>query len=126
MAIDQGTVTVTVSKQRRTWRVNIETAINADPVVTGFRELVSKDANGNLTDEPNRNIPNPRVDFALSQVHAETVALDDGTVLTGAQMAEAISKWIDAKDQEQLTALAAMAAAEQLTALATVQPSNPE
>jgi hypothetical protein len=38
MALDQGTVTVAVTSQERTWRVNIETPQGADPTITIQRE----------------------------------------------------------------------------------------
>jgi hypothetical protein len=46
MAIDQGTATIVVTSQERTWRVNIETAKGADPVVTAYRELVRAGPDG--------------------------------------------------------------------------------
>jgi hypothetical protein len=48
MAIDQGTATIAVTSQERTWRVNIETPKGADPVVTAFRELVRTGPNGEI------------------------------------------------------------------------------
>jgi hypothetical protein len=46
MAIDQGTATIAVTSQERTWRVNIETPKGADPVVTAYRELVRTGPDG--------------------------------------------------------------------------------
>ena len=41
-------VSQTVAAQkRRTWRVNIETANGQTPVISGYREVISLDANGN-------------------------------------------------------------------------------
>jgi hypothetical protein len=46
MAIDQGTATIAVTSQERTWRVNIETPKGCDPVVTAYRELVRTGPDG--------------------------------------------------------------------------------
>lgn len=46
MAIDQGTETLAVTSQERTWRVNIETAKGSDPVVTVYRESVKTGPDG--------------------------------------------------------------------------------
>ena len=41
-------VSQTVAAQkRRTWRVNIETANGQTPVISGYREVISLDAQGN-------------------------------------------------------------------------------
>lgn len=40
MAIDQGTETLAIKTEERTWRINIETPKGGIPVVTIFREMV--------------------------------------------------------------------------------------
>lgn len=48
MAIDQGTATIAVTSQERTWRINIETPMGADPIVTAFRQVVKSAADGSV------------------------------------------------------------------------------
>jgi hypothetical protein len=48
MAIYQGTETIAVTSQERTWRVSIETPKGGNPVVTVYRELVKTAADGSV------------------------------------------------------------------------------
>ena len=66
MAINRGTKSLTVSTEERTWRVNIETPLGGDPVVTVWRELVTKDAEGNII----AKVPSETTSRSLSKVIA--------------------------------------------------------
>lgn len=92
MAIDQGTETVLLVKEERTWRVNIETAKGADPVVTVFRERIMSAADGSVVSKDMA----PTAERALSGIADHTVTVP-GTdiVLTMAQVAAAIAATAD-------------------------------
>lgn len=112
MAIEEGTETVPereVSTSRRTKLVIIFTEVGETPRVEAHRERVRRYVDSG---EIVNKTPVDLVAFSLANVQDDTITLRDGTKLTGAQMSEAISRWIDAKDQEQIEAAAVAADAE--------------
>lgn len=101
MAIEEGTETVPereIGFSRRTKLVIIFTEAGEVPRVEAHRERVGKVlGSGEIINK----VPLGTVSFSLEDVAKETITLDDGTPLSGLQMAEAISKWIDARDQQR-------------------------
>ncbi len=94
MAIDQGTETMIIASQERTWRVNIETAKGEDPVVTVWREVVRTAPDGSVISRESAG------DFSrsLSEVAAETITVPGSSpaiTLTMAQLAAAIAATAD-------------------------------
>jgi hypothetical protein len=107
MAIGLGTAPLTVTTQERTWRVNIETALNADPVVTIWREVVKTAADGTLVSKE----PSGIVSRSLSAVTDQTVTIPGTTTpLTMAQLAATIAAVADQWRGEDVTQPAAPAA----------------
>lgn len=90
MATDLGTSSVTLSQQRRTWRINIESAIGTIPVLTAHRELVSKVGDTVIAKDPSGNVTR-----SLAAVAAESITLHDGMVITPAHIAEALVALIE-------------------------------
>jgi hypothetical protein len=105
MAISQGTATLAVTSQERTWRINIETARLADPVVTGYRQVVRTAADGSLIAIDNA----PTTTRNLSAVATATLPFTPATagVITGAEIATLIAAWIDAWRTADIAAAAA-------------------
>lgn len=99
MAIDQGTETVSISTQERTWRINIETPIGQTPTVTAFREIIKSDGGGTIFA---REI-GIEVSRLADAVAAETFTAAGATV-TGAQLAALISKAVDQWRQQDIDA----------------------
>lgn len=97
MAIDQGTKTIAIASQERTWRINIETPRGADPVVTVFRETVSTDPDGNVI----ANEKSVVVTRALSAIADKSYSVG-GVSLTGAQIAGIIAGVADAWREEDI------------------------
>lgn len=95
--IDSSSLTVTT--ERRTWRINIEAAKNASPVLTAHRELI-RTVDGEVIA---RDQSAGTVTRALSAVAAEKVTLQSGAVLTPAQIAEALVALIEAWEIEDET-----------------------
>jgi hypothetical protein len=93
MAISQGTVTLAITSQERSWRINIETAMGADPVVTVFRETVKTDASSKVISKE----PAPQAQRALSVVAAETQPFTPATpgVITAAELATLVAARAD-------------------------------
>ena len=87
MAIDHGTETVTLTTTERTWRVDIQTALDVDPIIMGHREIVKMDG-----ETVSSKTPAGLTMRYLSKVTDETVP---GTTLTVGQMVEAFAALID-------------------------------
>jgi len=96
MAIDQGTATATIASQERTWRVNIETALGADPVVSIYREEV-KTVNGALLSKT----PNAVVTRSLSATASQSFTVGEKTY-TMAELATVIAAAADTFRAEDL------------------------
>lgn len=103
MAIELGTETITVVSQERTYRVNIETALGSDPIVTAFREQV-KTAN----DQTLMKHDTVMVRRALSAVVTETQPFTPATVgvITALELAGLIASRVDMwRSQDSATSL---------------------
>lgn len=96
MAIDQGTETTTLTSEERSWRINIETAKGADPVITVHREVVKSDASGVVS-----KVPASSISRSLSATAAQTVTVGTAT-FTVADLATAIAALADAWRKEDL------------------------
>lgn len=99
MAVDQGSQSVVVTTQERTWRVNIETAKGADPVVTVFRELIKWTEDGTMISRGEAQ----SATRSLSAVANDTITVP-GTaiVITMAQVAATIAATADLWRQEDM------------------------
>ena len=102
MAIDQGSSTVTINSQERTWRVNIETAKGQDPVVTAYREEVKTASDGTIVSKES----NTQTQRSLSTVAKETQPFTPTTpgVVTGVELATLIADRIDMWRKADMTA----------------------
>lgn len=98
MAIKQPPKVTTLSVEERTWRVNIETALGTDPVVTVWREAVTTDVDGTVVSRE----PVSTVQRTLSEVYRQTVNLVGGGTITLAQLSQAIADTADAWRTEDL------------------------
>lgn len=98
MATDLGSETVTVTKSRRTWRINVETPRGQDYVLTAHRELV-KQAGEDVISQTRET----DVSRALSAVADQTVELSDGLEISPLQIAEALALFIERWDTEDRT-----------------------
>jgi hypothetical protein len=101
MAIEQGTETVTVTSQERTWRVNIETAMGADPVVTAFRETIRTASDGSVISKE----PAGSTERRLSAVETQSFTVN-GKAYTGAEIADIIAAVADTWRQQDIAAVA--------------------
>lgn len=112
MAIDQGVEiepSREVATKRRTVHTTIRSYFGQVPIVEAQREKVQVYTdNGELKSQAMVSL----VRYSLADVAADSVTLHDGTVLTGAQMGEAVSLWNDKMDQQQMKAAARLAEAE--------------
>ncbi len=96
MAISLGSSSVTFESIRRTWRLNIETALGSDYFLTAHRELVKKDGSNVISKDPNVGV----VSRALSASAAETFTCQDDTVISVAHIAEALAGLVDRWETE--------------------------
>jgi hypothetical protein len=113
MALDQGTVTVAVTSQERTWRVSIETPRGVDPTIKVFREEVKTDANGIVISKT----VGVRVSRGLSVTAAQSFTVA-GKTYTTAEIAVVIAAIADAWRTEDIAAAAAKVTAAKVTAAA--------
>lgn len=90
---------LTVTTERRTWRINIEAAKGASPVLTAHRELIRTVDGEVIARDQNAGT----VVRALAAVASEEIELQDGTVLTPAQIAEALVGLIEGWETEDET-----------------------
>lgn len=102
MAIDQGTETVVVTTQERTWRINIETAMGADPVVSVYRETVKTDYDGTVVSKDRAPDVLPR-NFSAVAKQSFTVG---GKTYGMAEIAGVIAFIADTWRQEDIAAAA--------------------
>jgi hypothetical protein len=101
MAIDQGTATLTVASQERTWRVNIETAKDADPIVTVYREKIMTAPDGSVISREEA----PSTARSLSAVADQAITVPGTSiVLTVAQLAAAIAATADKWRKDDIAA----------------------
>lgn len=99
MAIDQGSETVTIKTEERTWRIQIETPKGADASITIFREVVRYLPDGTVLSKE----AGGEVRRSLSQVAAQAFQLKSGT-MTGADVAGALAAIADVWRAEDLRA----------------------
>ena len=94
MATEQGTSTIVVTTEERTWRTNIETPKGGDPVVTAYRETIKTLSDGTVLGRDQMSI---RVDRSFSSTVAndDKVTLLNGKVISAVEMAEAVAAFID-------------------------------
>ncbi len=90
---------------RRTWRTTIESQTQQPVVITAHREELWHTADGTLVRQDQSA---GAVRRSLSDVVAETVTLTDGTVLSALQVAEAVERFLEQWDAEDLTPPAAL------------------
>lgn len=90
MAIEQGTATVALTTEERTWRVEIYCEKNEDPLVRAHRQVTRSLADGTVISTEN----NATVERRQSQVHDETFTAA-GVTVTGDQLAALISQAAD-------------------------------
>jgi hypothetical protein len=88
-----------ITKVRRTWRTNLESATQQPVVITAYREELWHTADGTLVRQDQSA---GAVRRSLSDVVAETVTLSDGTVLSAPQVAEAVECFLEQWDAEDL------------------------
>lgn len=91
MAISLGTESLTVSSQRRTWRIQIECAMGTDYKLQAFRELV-RSANGEVLTKESAGV----VQRGLQESITDEVTLQSGKKITVAELAEALVAHIEA------------------------------
>lgn len=97
MAIDQGTETLAITTQERTWRINIETPKGGDAVVTVHREKVRTYPDGTVI---SREMV-AEVRRSLSATAAQQITLG-GNTYTVAEIAGVISAIADAWREEDI------------------------
>lgn len=85
-----GIESLTITKLRRTWRVQIETPLGADYVLTAFRENVSKSGEEIISKEPAGSVVR-----SMSAAAIDAVTLQSGKTITGQELAEAIAAHIE-------------------------------
>lgn len=94
MAISEGSSSVTKTKERRTWRIDIDTPKGRPATVRAHRELLTTDSEGEVTAKPANTVCRT----IAPDVLAETVSITGGKLLTVAEIYEGISKLVDAWD----------------------------
>jgi hypothetical protein len=97
VAITQGTETVALTTEERTWKVEIFCDKGADPIVRVHRQLVKYDPSGAIVGIEN----NATVERHQSQVAANTFTVA-GITVTGNQLAALISQAADQWRTEDL------------------------
>lgn len=97
MAITQGTETVALTTEERTWKVEIFCDKGTDPTVRVHRQLVKSDPSGAIVGIEN----NATVERRQSQV-AESTFTAASTTVTGNQLAALISQAADQWRTEDL------------------------
>lgn len=104
MAIDQGTSTLIVTSQERTFCVNIETPKDTDPIVTVFRQVVKTAADGSTIAIESA----PPARRNLSAVMAETQPFTPSTqgMVTGVELAALVAERADMWRTEDIAAIA--------------------
>jgi hypothetical protein len=100
MAIDQGTETLTVKTQERTWRINIESAMDTDYVFTVHRETVKTDPAGIVVSKVSNAIVVTRGVGAI----ADQEYVVGGQTYTTQEIANVIAEMADTWRKEDLAA----------------------
>jgi hypothetical protein len=100
MAITQGTETVALTIEERTWRLEIFIEKGTDPTVRAHREVVKTDAAGNVVAKD----PSAVVERQLSKVASQSFAIG-GKTYTGAEIANVLAAVVDTWRQEDLAAV---------------------
>jgi hypothetical protein len=108
MAIDQGTETIAIKTQERTWRINIETPLGGDPVITSYRETVRTGPDGAVISRE-ASVDTSR---ALSDVAAQAFKVG-GNSYTTIEIAAVVAAIADTWRQEDIAAEAARLAGGQ-------------
>jgi hypothetical protein len=102
MAIDLGTTTITVSKQERTWRLEIFTEKGQDPSVRAHREMIETASDGTFK----RERSGVTVERSLSAVATETFQIG-GHTYTGGEIAMVLAAIADTwRGQDEAAAAA--------------------
>lgn len=112
MSIDQGTETIAIKTEERTWRINIETPKGGDPVVTVHREIVRTGPDGEIISQE----PSGSVSRSLSVTAKQDFTIGKKTYTT-AEIAGAISVISDTWRTEDITAAAEAATKQEQVAL---------
>lgn len=97
MAIDQGTETLVVSTQERSWRISIDTPKGGDPVVTVHREIVRTAPDGAVISKETC----AQVSRSLSATAAQTFKIG-GASYTVAEIATVIAAVADIWREEDI------------------------
>lgn len=109
MAKNLGTASLTVSSERRTWRVQVDCVKGQSPVLTAHRELLRSVDGAVISRDQNAGV----VSRSLAQVAAQEIILADGTVITPAHIAEALAAYIELWEEEDVAPPATPDAAPQ-------------
>lgn len=99
MALDQGTETLAITTQERSWRITIETPKGGDPTVTVHRETVRTAPDGTIISKE----PCGQVSRSLSVTAAQTFKVG-GNSYSVAEIAGVIAAIADAWRQEDIEA----------------------
>jgi|SRR5947209_9693779 len=110
MAIDQGTETLAIKTQERTWRLTIETPKGGQYVATAYREVVRTTPDGTVISKE----PSGMTSRVLSDVQAEVQPFTPAAAgwISGAELAGLLAARADAWRQADLEAEAARLAEE--------------
>lgn len=100
MAIEQGTQTLAVTTEERTWKVEVFCEKGADPIVRIHRQLVRTNAAGEVLSVDN----NATVERRQSEVGADSITAT-GVTVTGNQLAALVSAAADQWRTEDLAAI---------------------
>lgn len=99
MSITEGTETIVLTIEERTWRLEIFTDKGVDPTVRAHREVVKTDASGNVISRET----GVTVNRSLSQFASQSFTVA-GKSYTGAEIANLISAVADTWRQEDIAA----------------------
>lgn len=102
MAIDQGTETIEIATEERTWRINIETPKGGEAMITVYRETVKTGPAGEIILKQ----PSADVRRRLSDIATQSYTVG-GNVYTTAEIAGVIAAIADIWREEDLAAAAA-------------------
>ncbi len=116
MATILGTETLDLTKEERTWRINIDSPKGEDPVVTAWREIVRTAPDGTVISREQAG----SIQRALSTVAENTIPVPggNGMQLSIEQLAATIAATADQWRQQDIEAEAARLAAAEAARLA--------
>lgn len=103
MAYDK-TPVIPASAQNRTWRANIETPVAGGNSIQVFREDVSRDADGVVTDLVQSMLPVSRTAAAIASESVTVSIGGEDVEVTAAMIMAALPKFFDRWTQEDVTA----------------------